>query len=589
MMALALMLTLLDPGMHHLGVAGDPEWAEFRDLPAEGPQFEFRFEAPKNAPGTLLLRQRDVKLQWKVELNGKAFTNLFLSEDDLVNVWPVPAERLVEGINTLKIVPPKERDNVEVGQIRFLEKADWSGGFSLRVAEDLPCRVTVVDNNGSLAPMRVEAELAAVRPGVAYLKDGRGTFRLFPGRYTVYVGRGFEYGISTQEVSVVSGKVKDIAVELRREVQTPGWVACDTHVHTFTFSGHGDATAEERAVTLAGEGIELPISTDHNVVINPFAPAQATGMDRFFTPVPGNEVTTGHAHFNIFPCAPGSKPPNFRINEWPRLMEELRATPEVKVVILNHPRNIHNNFQPFASTNFNAETGENLRGFAFSFDAMEIVNSSAMQSDWMLTIRDWMALLNHGNRVTGLGSSDGHDVSRYIIGQGRSYVAVEDRDVSKINVERACESILKGRVLISMGLLADLKVNNRFGVGDLATELGGEIEIEIRALGPGWTAVDRVELFANREIVKKFEFEPVYAAGEKRRIVLKMPKPRGDAHLIAIASGPGVAAPFWKIPKPYQPSSVHFEPRVIGVTNPVWLDCDGDGKFTPLRMQSANN
>ena len=55
-----------------------------------------------------------------------------------------------------------------------------------------------------------------------------------------------------------------VPLAIRREVATPGLVACDTHVHTLTNSGHGDATIAERVVTLAGEGIELPIATDHN-------------------------------------------------------------------------------------------------------------------------------------------------------------------------------------------------------------------------------------------------------------------------------------------------------------------------------------
>jgi len=54
-------------------------------------------------------------------------------------------------------------------------------------------------------------------------------------------------------------------------------------------------------------------------------------------------------------------------------------------------------------------------------------------------------------------------------------------------------------------------------------------------------------------------------------------------HLVAIASGPPVSGPFWAIPKPYQPSSRVWEPRVLGATNPIWLDGDGDGKFTAAR------
>lgn len=44
-----------------------------------------------------------------------------------------------------------------------------------------------------------------------------------------------------------------------------------------------------------------------------------------------------------------------------------------------------------------------------------------------------------------------------------------------------------------------------------------------------------------------------------------------------------MTAPFWETPRPYQPSSRDFTPRVLGATNPVWVDADDDGKFTSAR------
>jgi len=70
-----------------------------------------------------------------------------------------------------------------------------------------------------------------------------------------------------------------------------------------------------------------------------------------------------------------------------------------------------------------------------------------------------------------------------------------------------------------------------------------------------------------------------HRAGVKARITWQIPKPAHDVHLVVIATGPGVTGPFWEIPRPYQQSSTKFEPRVIGSTNPVWIDADGDGRF----------
>ncbi|HEY6226698.1 MAG TPA: hypothetical protein VI282_06215, partial [Verrucomicrobiae bacterium] len=78
--------------------------------------------------------------------------------------------------------------------------------------------------------------------------------------------------------------------------------------------------------------------------------------------------------------------------------------------------------------------------------------------------------------------------------------------------------------------------------------------------------------------------------GVKKRVEWKrnLSAPR-DAYLLAVASGPPVTAPFWRIPKPYQPTSTTWNPRVIGATNPIWIDADGDGRFTPPRLQKKSN
>ncbi len=97
----------------------------------------------------------------------------------------------------------------------------------------------------------------------------RSWVRVPAGDYTIHAGRGFEYGVATARVSVKAGDTVRQALTIHREVPTEGYVSCDTHVHTLTYSGHGDASADERVVTLAGEGIELPIITEHNRQLGP--------------------------------------------------------------------------------------------------------------------------------------------------------------------------------------------------------------------------------------------------------------------------------------------------------------------------------
>jgi hypothetical protein len=580
----------LSAGRTHLRSGEVAEWTDFANQKPAGSRLDLRFTAQPNATETtLFIRQDDVRQDWFVELNGRRLGKLFLMEADLVHALAVPPGAIKTGENVLSIIPPRNNDDIVLHDIRLdprpLAQALSEAALSVRVTDaangrDIPCRLTIVNAQGSLTPLTALTNNPplAVRPGVAYSGGWRAELGLLAGDYTVHASRGFEWSVATQRVSVAKGGTVKLALQLSRVVQTPGWVSCDTHTHTFTHSRHGDATIEERMLTLAGEGIELPIATDHNLHIDYAETAWRTGVSAWFTPVAGNEVTTPTGHFNIFPTDPNARVPDFKLTDWPRLMTALRGTPNVQVVILNHPRNVHSNFQPFAATNFNAVTGENLRGPAFSFDAMELMNSSAQQSDFMLVYRDWFALLNHGYRVTAVGSSDGHDVSRYIIGQGRTYIACGDNDPGRINVDVACSNLLAGRALVSMGLLADLTVDKRFRVGDTATDLGAILTVTTKVQAPPWAKATNVTLFANGTKLREQTLN-----GTDETVTWTLPRPAFDVHLVAIATGPGVTAPFWAIPRPYQPTSPHWEGRVIASTNPIWVDGDGDGQFTAAR------
>jgi hypothetical protein len=601
--SLAADVRVIDDRIYHLRSGGHSEWTHFQNKIPDDRKLEIRFAAQANdREATLFIQQDDVKLDWGVELNGRKIGKLFLMESPLVHALAVPGGGLRDGENTLSITPPGANDDILVGRIRLdsrpLQDAISQATFEVQVTdgdsgEVLPCRITIADSDGSLAPLYASpGQRLAVRPGVVYTGDGKARLGLRAGTYTIYATRGFEYGLDSQKISISMGQTRPIQLSIRREVPTTGLASSDTHVHTLTHSGHGDATIEERALTLAGEGIDLPIATDHEYLADFSGPAARMGVTNYFTPVIGCETTTAKGHFNSFPIVAGSRVPDLRITQWPQLMQSIRATPGVQVVILNHPRNVHSNFQPFAATNFNAVTGENLRGPEFTFDAIEVANSSALQSDWMLNFRDWFALLNYGYRVTAVGSSDGHDVSRYIVGQGRSYVSCDDSKPGKINVEAACQNFLRGRVLVSLGLLTKIAVDERFLVGELATGLGDQMRVTITVLGPSWINADRVELYANGVKIRQQQIAPpaLEAASKdkkydplKAKVIWTVPKPKHDVHLIALASGPGVTGLYWPIARPYQPSSPVWEPRVVGCTNPIWVDADGDGKFSSPR------
>ena len=588
-------LRTLDAKVYHLGTPGFPEWEEFAKSKAHGRRLDITFDAEPNAkPQTLLIRQRQVKARWPVLLNNQRIGYLLNIDSKLVHSVTVPAGKLRAGKNTLSIVAPKTTDDIEVGPIQLTAVAEaqlFAAPLTVSVADSktanaIPCRITVVNEDGALAALRpAPNQQLAHRPGVVYVSSGTARLNLLPGRYTIYASRGFEYSVAKQTVTVNSGKTAHVRLTLRHEVPTPGLIATDTHIHTLTRSGHGDSTEVERMHTIAGEGIEFAVATDHNHHAD-YRPVQkTTGTTAFFTAVTGNEVTTNAGHFNAFPIVPSSAVPDAKLTDWSKLIPAIRATPDVRVIVLNHPRNTHSGFSPVAPEHFNRVTGRNLYGEPYSFDAMEVVTSAAMQSDYMAPYRDWFAMLNWGHNVAGVGSSDTHDVSRFILGQARTYVECPDTNPAKLDVAKACESFRRMHAYISMGLLTMIKVDGRYRAGDFAKSLKKEMAVSVQVLGPSWAKADRLDIYANGQMIYTQPIKPSSTI-EKAKLNLTLPSPKHDTHLIAIATGPGITEPFWESPRPYVPTSRKHEPRVQGATNPIFLDGDGDGKYTPPRLQA---
>jgi hypothetical protein len=534
-----------------------------------------------------------------VRLNGRDLGSLLADENDQVRLFPIPDTVLRPGDNELTIAQATSStavDDIRVGEIELLEpsleEAVRQGSLRVRVEEEqtgtaIPGRLTITNADGVLQPVLAgRGERLAVRTGVVYSAGGEFQVDLPAGPWTLHAGRGFEYSLETREVTVRRGETEAVTLRIRREVATPGWVACDPHVHTLTHSGHGDATVEERMLTIAGEGIELPIATDHNRHVDHEPFARQAGVRRWFTPVVGNEVTTPHGHFNIWPVLPEAPVPDHRTGDWRELFRSIQGTPRVRVVILNHARDLHAGVRPFGPRFYHEGVGQLREGRVLRANAMEVVNSGAVQTDPLRLVRDWMTQLNAGRSLTPVGASDSHDVSRYIVGQGRTYLRVADEAVDDVSAVDAATSLAAGRVSVSYGLLADLQVDDRYGPGDVVPAVGDEVQCRLRVLGPSWAKVHTVRLYANGELLREQQLAPQASLPEPGVLwqdVWRIPVPRHDVHLVLVAQGLGVSGAYWKTARPYQPTSSRFEPHTLGVSGAIWLDVDGDGRGTSAR------
>lgn len=595
---------VLDADWKHFRNTGPREWSDFPPEPPPG-EYVLRFPgAPNESEVTLSIRQYDVKLSWRITLNGKDLGALVPDEKDLRSYYAIERGTL-KSENTLIIsCKDSQGDDIRLGEVALLQKplaavlAESHLAIEVRDADTgahLPVRITITNDRGILQSMSGSArDPLALRPGHVYTGNGRAVLGLPAGTYNVYAGRGFEYGVDSAQVEVLSGDFKTLQLQISREVSTPGWASSDTHIHTYTWSGHGDASASERVLTIAGEGIELPISTDHNLAVDlrPFARDQ--NVLRYFTALTGNEVTTPVGHFNIFPVNPADEAIPSRVGHWSALAERLSSEGS-RAIILNHARDVHVDFRPFDPRRHLSSAGMRLDDQPFFANAMEVINSGSQQTDQQELLRDWFGLLNHGLDITPTGSSDSHDVSRYLVGQSRTYIRCNDEDPGKINVDEAIRNFLEGNVMVSFGLMAEIEVNDAYGPGELV-RVADEVKVSVKVSGPAWTRAEKISLYANGQKIREELINEGNTAGVKWQGVWHLTPSAQDLFLVAVAEGPDGKRPYWPIARPYQPTSAEWNPGILGISGAVWLDADHNGRRNSakyyaeqLHRQSSGN
>jgi len=575
----------IDPGLHHLGDSEVTTWPEVPKDP-EGTQLDLEFDSTANGGEWVLeVYHQDLDNPWFVELNGKKAFDLQTGKPAVTRRYRIPAGMVVAGKNQLSFVPTRTTDDIILGRVRLHQQSLRDllrlQRFEVRVVgsdgEPLPARVTLADAEGKLVehyePGRAET---AVRAGICYTADGMAAFDVPPGAYTVYASRGTEWSVDQKAVVVPDvpageARIERVDLAVRRELETDGWVACDTHIHTYTNSGHGDSTLEERVITLAAEGVELAIATDHNHQTD-FQPYQRDlGLTDHFTSVVGNEVTTKVGHMNAFPLEAGGPKPDHTLMDWVQLVQGIREK-GAKVVILNHPRWPQIPTGPFGEFGLSQLTGELPGQTAVPFDAMELVNSTTVERDPMFLFVDWFALLNHGQTITAAGTSDSHTVGDPV-GQGRTYVPSRTDDPARIDVDASCEAFQQGRTTISMGIFVEVNVGDAKGPGDVCHVTGRRVGAELRVAAPSWVRPRTAIAFVNGIELARKEVPVEGGAPTDVTLAFDLALPPHDGHLVFVVLGDPVTSPHWRTMNRY----------TLAATNPVWLDVDSRNSYQSPR------
>ncbi|MDP7028604.1 MAG: CehA/McbA family metallohydrolase [Phycisphaerales bacterium] len=426
----------------------------------------------------------------------------------------------------------------------------------------------------------------AIRRNVVYTIDGEAELTVPSGSWQVLASRGMEYGLARCHLDLLPDSTVHWEATIDPAIDTTGWAGGDFHLHTLTHSGHGDSNMPERMISIAGEGVEFAVATDHNHNTDYLPDMKSTGADAWFTTVAGNEISADYGHFNAYPLDPSAE-----VIDWtapaPALFAEVRLNTSdfdtVPVVQVNHPR--WGDIDYFGARGLNPWTSESSHPeWSWDFDAVEVMNENAgwgwydaetdeeaVDSCSHSVMRDWINMINAGRRIAPMGNSDSHTVESNFAGIPRTYVRVDDANPTAIDPEDVAAAVRRGAVLATTGPFLTVSADGG-GPGDLVSPDGGAFDLTIGVQAAPWIPVDRIRVLADGDELAAFSlaedgYTPPMLIGPLRVEASQ------DSWMTVIAESDRSMAPVVRDRRrPIRP---------LAVTGPIRIDADGDGQWTP--------
>lgn len=400
---------------------------------------------------------------------------------------------------------------------------------------------------------------------------GTGTVALPPGTFHVIASRGSEYEIYETDVTIEAGKTAELSGSLARTMKTPGWMSTDTHIHAQVSPDSGDLYPF-KVQTMITEGLELPVSTEHEAIGN-FNPAiQEMGVGAWMQGIVGSEITTfSYGHFNAFPLVQQpEKPGNGRI-DWVgkkpgETFAAIRAAGDPFLQV-NHPRSqsVGGYFEAmgFDRVSNVASAGDK---FSVDFDGIEVANGCDVPFIEAETMPDWFSFLNRGMRKVAMGSTDSHHAGSGEMGYPKTFIhlGIDDPKAATPDAFRAASKA--GKTIVSCGPFVDMQVGSA-EIGDTVRQGSDLLEVKATVSAPSWMDVTQVELVVNGELKKVLPIPAHQGALDFHGTITASVSMASDGWAILRVRG-NQAHGVWANGNP----SYAF-------TNPIFLDTNGDGVF----------
>jgi len=402
------------------------------------------------------------------------------------------------------------------------------------------------------------------------------------GTYLVCASHGPEYTIDLKAIEVVQEENREIDLVVNHAVDTPGLIAFDPHMHTQRSDGH--VSIPERIKEALAEGLEVIVATDHNTITDYSEALKKLGLDKELAFVFGSEVTVADViHYNTYPLAfrPG-EPGNGAIlaaaDEASPLFLASREKNPAAVLEVDHPR--AGDLGYFNNLYLDPESAATaLIQFNPDFDLLEVLNGPYFYSSNAAAIEDWFHLLNRGYYYPIVGASDSHGIDRDETGYSRTYVFYDGEKGSRLDSSAITQALKNGRAFVTNGPIVEFKVNGRNSSGELVSARDGKVALRIDIRSAPWVDVDEVRLILNGERKYIFPVSLQAASGVafEKEISLTLNR---DTYICVEVLGKKTLFPVLQDASPNGLLENGTLPYAL--TNPVFVDVDGNAKFDPL-------
>ncbi|HEX4451112.1 MAG TPA: CehA/McbA family metallohydrolase [Kofleriaceae bacterium] len=221
-------------------------------------------------------------------------------------------------------------------------------------------------------------------------------------------------------------------------------------------------------------------------------------------------------------------------------------------------------------------------------------------------VETWMTMLDRGKMITGMGASDSHHMLTDEPGYARTYVFVGDgNDVpGGYTRDEVIAGIRAHHAIATTAPFIAMTVGTHM-IGD-EFSMSGPVPVAIEVKSPSWAPVNELKLYSNGGAIVADVQIPAPGTDFTTTINVAPPSDGTDMWIVAEALGSsnefpvnsatefppldvsviigalatGIDLSSLPIAAKLKPPPLHYS-RPYAITNPMWIDTNGDGKWTP--------